>query len=197
MLFAQVLLIAVLIALPFKGPWKALALLPGVLSLISLGEGVSVAMMFRGLWGDPSITSLQLLTLSLLGCHAKALGWRGPALIVATAALFYPLSLGLGDWDPYRLGYQVWPLLLITGMPALAAWWRGQSLWLWLLSVDLLAYAGGLLESPNLWDTLLDPLLAVAMLVLAVRNYLARNRDLPKTGGPENTEALAALDASR
>lgn len=169
-LLAQALLIAALAALPFRGRWKLLVLLPAVLTLAPLGEGVSLAMMLRGLWGDFSVTSLQLLLLCLIGRPAQDLGWRGPALIAAVATLFYPLALGLSDFDPYRLGYAAWPLLAIFGAAALVAWWRGQALWLWLLSIDLLAWAAGLLESPNLWDTLLDPLLAAAMLILALRN---------------------------
>ncbi|CAB1369234.1 hypothetical protein [Denitratisoma oestradiolicum] len=169
-LLAQALLIAALAALPFRGRWKLLALLPAILSLAPLGEGVSLAMMLRGLWGDFSVTSLQLLVLCLAGRPPQALGWRGPALIAASAALFYPLALGLGDFDPYRLGYTAWPLLAVFGAFALAAWWRGQPIWLWLLTIDILAWAAGLLESPNLWDTLLDPLLAAAMLILALRN---------------------------
>ncbi|QDX80150.1 hypothetical protein B9N43_02075 [Denitratisoma sp. DHT3] len=170
MLLGQALLIAALLALPFRGRRRWLALPAAALSLIPLQEGVSVAMMLRGLWGDFSITGLQLLALSLAGRPAAALGWRGPAVIAAGGLLFYPLALGLGDFDPYRLGYAAWPLLLPCAVLALLAWWRGQALWLWLLAVDLIAYAAGLPESPNLWDTLLDPLLVLAMLIIALRN---------------------------
>ena len=72
------------------------------------------------------------------------------------------------------------PLLAALAVPALLLWWRGNPLWLWLLAIDLAAWAAGLLESPNLWDTLLDPLLAIACLVLALRN-----------GGRENSETCS------
>jgi hypothetical protein len=135
-------------------------------------SGTSPAMALRGLWGDPSITSLQLLFLVLVSRtpSAFATGWRAPAVIAAIAALFYPLALGATDFDPYRLGYTPLLLVLPLGIAAVTLWRRGQSLWLWLLAIDLLAWTIGLLESPNLWDTLLDPLLAVACLILAVRN---------------------------
>lgn len=149
-----------------------LALIPWSSGAIS---GVSPAMALRGLWGDPSITTLQLLFLALISRTPSAFttGWRAPAAIAAIAALFYPLALGATDFDPYRLGYpSLLALLLVLplGIAAVTLWWRGQSLWLWLLAIDLLAWTIGLLESPNLWDTLLDPLLAVTCLVLAVRN---------------------------
>jgi hypothetical protein len=151
---------------------KRLALVAGLISLIPLYQGMSIAMALRGLWGDPSATTLQLLILSLSGHTPTALrrGWRAPLGIVVLAALLYPMALGLGDFDPYRLGFQPWLLVAVLGPTAIAAWWRGQPLYLWLLAVDLLAFAANLQESTNLWDTLLDPLLAVAALVLLIRN---------------------------
>lgn len=144
----------------------------GLLSLVLGPSGVSPALALRGLWGDPSVTSLQLLVLALLGRAPASLthGWRAPAVIAAVALLLYPFALGATDFDPYRLGYAPWLLVLPLGIAALARWWRGDALWLWLLAIDLLAWAAGLLESPNLWDTLLDPLLALACLILAARN---------------------------
>ena len=181
MLLAQVLVVAWLasLALPRRLHW--LAAVAGLLALLPV-HGLSAAMALRALWGDPSVTSLQLLALALLGRTpaAFAQGWRGPALIAAIAAGFYPLALGLSDFDPYALGYQPLPLLAALAVPALLLWWRGNPLWLWLLAIDLAAWAAGLLESPNLWDTLLDPLLAIACLLLALRN-----------GGRENSETCS------
>ncbi|MCK9283636.1 MAG: hypothetical protein M0P39_05070 [Rhodocyclaceae bacterium] len=171
MLLAQTLVAAWLLslALPRRRHWIAAAV--GLLALLPI-DGLSAAMALRALWGDPSVTSLQLLALALLGRAPTAFtrDWRGPAGIAAIAAVFYPLALGLSDFDPYRLGYQPGLLLAALALPALFLCWRGNPLWLWLLSIDLAAWAGGLLESPNLWDTLLDPLLAVACLALALRN---------------------------
>src|ERR1700746_397139 len=139
MLLTQALLIAWLAAQLMPRRQKLLALLVALATLIPLSHGVSAAMPLYGLWGEPSITTLQLLVLSLLGRTPPAFsrGWRGPACIVASATLLYPLALGLGDVDPYRLGYQPWLLVAVLGLAAIAAWWRGQPLYLWLLAVDL------------------------------------------------------------
>ncbi|GAB2180499.1 hypothetical protein DLREEDagrD3_07220 [Denitratisoma sp. agr-D3] len=191
MLLAQVLIVIFLLDLLLPKRLHLVAILGGLLILIPLPE-VSPAMALRGLWGDPSITTLQLLVLSLVSRRPKAFteDWQGPALIAFAAALFYPLSLGLGDFDPYRLGYQPWRLILVLTLPALYCWWRGHNLWLWLLSIDILAWAAGLLESPNFWDTLLDPLLAVACLYMALRNAWRRWRrppPAPSTEAPADT----------
>ncbi|MDP2793157.1 MAG: hypothetical protein Q8O25_03595 [Sulfurisoma sp.] len=171
-LAAQALLVAWIV-------WKITARAPSrqrrlfyvaaaALSLIPLADGVSAAMALRALWGDPSITTVQLLVLSLTGRPAQI--GRAPAAALALFGIgFYILALGLGDFDPYRLGYAAWPLVTILGAAALLAWRRGQPLYLWLLAVDLAAYAVGLHESNNLWDILFDPLLVAAALLAAFR----------------------------
>lgn len=174
-LLAQCLLLAWLLAGLLPQRWRLLAIAPALLALIPLGNGISAAMALRGMWGDPSATTLQLVLLSLLGRTPASIAkdWKIPAGVAACAALFYPLALGLGDFDPYRFGFQPLGLVVVLASLAMLAWWRGQSLLLWLFAVDLIVFAAGWHESRNLWDVLIDPLLAIAMLVLALRNGLA------------------------
>ena len=181
MILAQALLLAWLLSrlLPRRLIWLAAAL--GLGALIPWGHGLSPAACMRALWGDPSITTMQLLALGLAGRTPDAFGrdWRAPASIAGAAALFYAMALGLGDFDPYRLGYQPILLLALLAVPALLLWSRGRALWLWLLAVDLLAFAAGLLESTNFWDYLIDPLLAAACVILALRNCRPGRRNGP------------------
>jgi hypothetical protein len=147
---------------------RLFAAVGAALSLLPLADGVSAAMALRALWGDPSITTLQLLALTLAGRPANI--GRAPAAALAIFGIvFYALALGVGDFDPYRIGYAAGPLVVVLGGAAASAWWRGQPLYLWLLAVDLAAYAVGLLESTNLWDHLFDPLLVAAAIVVAIR----------------------------
>ena len=179
MLLAQSLLLAWLLSLwlPRHRLWLAVAL--GLCAQIPIPvAGLSFAVALRGLWGDPSVTTLGLLVLGLAGRPPAAFthGWRAPTAIAAFSLLFYPLALGAGDFDPWRLGFQPAPLLAVLALPALWLWRRGQPLWFWLLLIDFIAFAAGLLESSNLWDYLIDPLLALASMVLAVRNIMFRQR---------------------
>lgn len=138
------------------------------LSLVPLADGVSAAMAMRALWGDPSVTTLQLVALSLADRPADFN--RGQAIALALFGIaFYALALGFGDFDPYRIGYTAGPLLAILAGVTVSAWWRGQPLYLWLLAVDLAAFAAGVFESTNLWDALFDPLLIIAAVVVALR----------------------------
>ena len=170
-----VLQIAPLRSLPTGVPVLA-AITAALLVQVPFADGLSAAMALRGLIGDPSITTVQWLALSLVGRTPAAVsrGWVAPMAILLLGLLLYPAALGAIDMDTYRVGYQ--PALLITllALPALAAWARGQALYLWLLGIDLLAFAAGLPESANLWDSLIDPLLFVAALVLLIR-YAVRH----------------------
>jgi len=171
MIGAQVLIVAWLLVL-IGVRSRIAAVLLALLVLVPVHGGVSPAMALRGLWGDPSVTTLQLLVLALAGRTPPALrsGWRAPACLTVVAAALYASALGPWNLDLYRFGYQPAALAAAFGAIALIAWWRGQPLYLWLLAIDLIAWRAGCLESTNLWDALLDPLLMFAMLALILRN---------------------------
>lgn len=118
----------------------------------------NLAMMLHGMFAAPSFTLVQLALRRLVApACPKLLCPPAAMLLVAVAAIFYPLALGLGPFDPYALGYQ--PRALLLALLPLAGWlaWRRQADWLLILGIDLLAYAAGLFG--NLWDALFDPLL--------------------------------------
>jgi hypothetical protein len=120
----------------------------------------------RGIAGDLSVTTVLLL---LHGLLRPALGWAAldarsrlalQALVAAGGLALYPVALGLGSFDPYRLGFaNPW---FLGGLLALAvvAGLRRLDLVTWCLSVAVLAWAVGACESRNLWDHLVDPLVA-------------------------------------
>jgi hypothetical protein len=134
--------------------------------LIPFG-GLPLAAYVRGWIGDLSITSLVLLTLMIL----RPLCGRSPSdvkaktallILIAFAALaLYPLALGVDFFDPYRLGYgNPWfmgGLLLL----ALAAWFRRLQMVTLAIALAVFLWGVGWYESTNLWDYLLDPLLAI------------------------------------
>ncbi len=178
--FLQSLALGWLLQLPFQSRWVWLfGILLGALPI----DGIPLAAHLRGFFGDPSITSIQLLALAILGSPPKQLTaeWHAPLLIGLAGVIFYSLALGgamkIGIDDPYRLGYRPGFLLAALAIPSILLWWRGQALWLWLLSVDLLAFTLQIEISSNLWDSLLDPQLVVVCLVLAYRNKKSSFKD--------------------
>lgn len=152
------------------------AILAGVLligALLPFG-GLSAAEFVRGISGDLSVTTLLLMGFALYGNLSA-----GPFLLqgnstavrtnenvvlifIASAAFFlYPFALGVGMFDPYRLGFgNPWFLggLLLL---ALAAWKLQYTLVALSISLAVLAWSVGWYESNNLWDYLLDPWVSI------------------------------------
>ncbi|HEY0666201.1 MAG TPA: hypothetical protein VGD24_09055 [Gallionella sp.] len=150
-------------------PQPALAKLLGaffVLTLIPLGT-LPLAGYVRGATGDLSITTQVLLWCALLRPWVTFdSGWiasrRALLLLAALAALFlYPMALGIGMFDPYRMGYGALLFVLALLSLALAAWFFGSRLVTLCIALATLAWALGWHESGNLWDYLLDPFLAI------------------------------------
>jgi len=117
----------------------------------------------RGLIGDLSITSLLLLVSAV---HQQLFGQflirdteRKPLEIgvVVLGLCLYPFALGLGEMDPYALGYaSPW---LIGGLVMIAAFGlvrQFQAIPL-MMMLALAAWNMQLLQSVNLWDYVIDP----------------------------------------
>lgn len=139
----------------------ALALAFGV--FVPAGD-LPLAAYFRGVTGDLSAATLALaagavfsrLTGRRLFEHRErnALLW-----LVAAAALFlYPFALGWTPFDPYALGYGSIAFVTALLLATLTAWRMGLNLIVLVVLAGALAWLGGLYESRNLWDYLIDPL---------------------------------------
>lgn len=136
----------------------------------------------RGVVASPSVLSLVVVA----ALTARRAGWTlarpGEIGLIAGLAgvcgvLFYPPALGLGPVDPYAWGYGGFALPLAVGVVALSAGWTGRWVLAAGLAAALAAWRAGLMASPNLWDYLLDPLLALAGVVgIAVCALRARSR---------------------
>jgi hypothetical protein len=150
-----------------------LAMLLGAIFVYALLPitGMSLAAYLRGGIGDVSITTLLLL------CGVLVKPWLSCAIldnknrfalfgIISIAALvLYPMALGIGAYDPYRLGYGNAPFVTIVLLIALAAWYW-KIYWVTLcITCAMIAWAVGCYESNNLWDYLLDPFVASYALV--------------------------------
>ena len=136
-----------------------------VAALVPLGA-LPAAGYVRGIVGDLSVTTVLLLLHGLLRpvLGGAAIDARSrlalQVLVVAGGLVLYPPSLGLGPFDPYRLGYaNPWFLGGLLAL-AVAAGLRRLTLVTWCLALAVLAWAVGAYESRNLWDYLVDPLVA-------------------------------------
>lgn len=155
-----------------------------VVALIPIG-GLPLAAYVRGVTGDLSITTLVLLWCALLrpwACRVAADArprFALLALIALAAIAFYPMALGSGAFDPYRLGYGNGWFVSMSLLVALAAWFRRYYLIALCIALATIAWAIGWYESGNLWDYLLDPFVsiyALAALAIGAMKILKRPR---------------------
>ncbi len=107
---------------------------------------------------------------------------------LASGLALYPMALGLGGFDPYDLGREFsWLFVLLVALTI--ALLRARNRFGIVLVVAILVYDLGLLESPNLWDYLIDPFYMIAAVgVVAHRLVRAMIR---RGGGRTSTPAKA------
>ena len=138
-------------------PIPARRLAGGLAAIVSL---FTLAPAVAGLVGPPSATLTQIALLQL--CGQKDLIARetiAALLLVILALIFYPLSLGLGPFDLFEIGYRP-KLILLAMIPiGIALIVHRKHVLLFIGAIDLFAYALGLFD--NLWSALFDPVLVV------------------------------------
>jgi len=151
-------------------------------------DGMTISHFTRVLTGDLSPAGLAWLLLTAFD-RLHGPGWINRAVqihvsftIVLVAAVLYPTALGLTDFDLYASGYQ--PILLgplVLALFCFCIWFRFV-LPATMLAAGFLGYALGLLESDNLWDYLLDPVVSVyaIVLLLGFRRHLPAWRFSPQ-----------------
>ena len=160
----------------------AFALAGGALLLVPVGDLLAVEYL-RGVFGDLSIVTQMLLAAFVVGRapERRQLG-AIMGLALASAVFLYPATLGLTVFDPYALGYTSLAFAAVLAAITLVAWYLGFE---WLAACLLVAVASkvaGVLESRNLWDYLVDPLLALYALFWLCRSALRSRR--PSAAAP-------------
>ncbi|MFM2409076.1 MAG: hypothetical protein RL358_1818 [Pseudomonadota bacterium] len=134
-----------------------------VFALLPL-NGLPLAGYTRGMVGDLSITTLMLIGLAVLRPYGIAASEKSRAqlllIIAASALIFYPMTLGITLYDPYRLGYGDAGFFSVVLVIALLAWWRQSNLVVLCIALATLVWSLGGYESTNVWDYFIDPLLA-------------------------------------
>lgn len=178
----QVLLLTVLLAVLLgrfvKGSRQrmiviAVLLVAGLFLPIS---GLSIAQWLRSALGDLSILTLvvfsNVLMQRLFNYKLLAPATRNSLLlgVALVGVVFYPLALGVSAFDPYQLGYAPVLMSALLCLASIIAWLRAIPGLAIILLLPLLAFNLHLLESYNLWDYLLDPILLIYALVQGLLN---------------------------
>ncbi len=146
-----------------------------VACLVPFGD-LSAAEYIRVLTGDLSPVSLVLFSMIAYARLVSAetedsvIAPSLAAAIVVIALLLFPTAMGLTLFDMYEYGY--YPIVLAPLGLALFAGcvWFGIHLPAILIAVAFTGFVLGVLESDNLWDYLIDPVITVYAIGHLVRN---------------------------
>lgn len=153
-----------------------LSLIKRLIAIGIVGIGLQVPILdttaffyLRGVFGDFSATHVVWALVTLINSIAARQIIVIPQrqkitvalILLVCAALFYPSALGAIGFDIYRMGFEPFMMLMVLGALALLAWYRGENFLLVAITAGVLAFTLSLLESNNLWDYLLDPLLVI------------------------------------
>ncbi|MCQ4295373.1 hypothetical protein NAU58_07280 [Pseudomonas stutzeri] len=130
-------------------------------------DGLSLAAYMRSFTDDVAITTLVILAfaaavrMGLLDSPGHSARVQVLIVLAALALFLYPATMGLSYLDPYQLGYDPRPLLAVVGLLALGLLLLRNWLGACMLGLATLAFSLGLKPSPNYWDYLLDPFIAL------------------------------------
>jgi hypothetical protein len=148
---------------------------------LGMSMELPLAAYVRGVTGELSVVTMFLCWSSVIPSNQKTpLGFKVPLALIAIA--FYPLALGLSMLDPYAWGYGSIGLLIAVILFAiicgLAGWIKG----VWIISFAMIAWAAHWHESANLWDYLLDPFLAIWVLIAIPKAIYQKRREKAQSG---------------
>ena len=173
----------------------AVALISGLIPL----SGLPIPLYLRAGIGDLSIVTQLLLSIYLINSFAgidstparKTAYQQLCIFILVTAAWFYPTSLGLTYFDPYRFGYITDPMHWL----ALGYFFLGaltllllQSLWTSsILCIATISFCFGSLESTNYWDYMIDPIVTIGSIIFLSCSLISQLKQKPTKPHPRQS----------
>ncbi len=176
-------------AINLKRSWSyTLAIVTMTAVSIPIGA-IPLTQVTRGVFGDMSITTMVMLGYFLIFPTTS----RGKSrqlfiLVIAISLIFYPAALGLGMTDPYQWGYFnayrgiTSPMLFLATLVVimLIALRLNNDLILLCIALATGAFLIGAMESRNIWDYLIDPLIVTFGLfrigIDTVKQHVGKNR---------------------
>jgi len=177
---------------------QGVAIVVGVLIPVVLIGELPLYQYLRAVTAELSITT-KLLILTVLyqrflhrEAILKRLELERLRIAVALVGLgFYPFALGISMFDPYAYGYQATILAVVVALVVATLVIR-RSLWTGsVLAVALVAYYLGSLESDNLWDYLLDPVLWLYCIASVTLDRVRTALGFPPRTGDSESEQTA------
>lgn len=136
---------------------------------LSVYNGFTLVQLFRGMFGDLSITTLFILffwlrNFTFIG-KCRAIDHKFALIVTLSGSILYLSTFGFISFDLYDLGYFPNGLFLITFIAFELYLWRYNRRYAYFWLISLVAFYFKLENSNNFWDYLFDPVLWVICLI--------------------------------
>lgn len=148
---------------------------------LGMSMELPLAAYVRAVVGDLSIVTVLLLWTAILPNHQATpapIKW----FVAILASVFYPFALGVSMFDPYSWGYGsitfLISALVLASVCGIGGWAKG----VWIMGAAIIAWSLHLHESSNLWDYLIDPVIAIWALCSAVSGALRARKEKARSG---------------
>lgn len=133
---------------------------------VPLYHNFTISQLFRGVFGNLSITSILLFWIWLLRRIfapkvSNIINKNFTIVVLILATLLYVSAFGFIPSDIYGLGYFPNTYVLIGFFILEIYLWNKARLYAWLWLIAFIGFYFKVQDSTNLWDYLLDPLLFV------------------------------------
>lgn len=165
--------------------WSLGCALCASLLLLLPVKNVPVLDLLRGIVGDLSLTSVFLLVIwpvlrltprpNLSESKHADRQYLCSVLFVCSIFL-YPMTLGLGPYDPYELGFN--PLLLLTLLAVLGSYavYNKYVISTSVILIVLVGYWFRSLDTENLWNYFIDPIVSIFAIFYLLRSFYRRHQ---------------------
>lgn len=158
------MLVAMVVLDKFGAQWRSKAVAAVALPIIGIVplSGIPVAGYLLGVFGQLSISSTIILGAALVGHISKNYQFsksdRIPIYVFVglIGLFFYPMALGVTQFDPYRFGYDSLILIATMMVGSVIFWCYGFRFLAFCILLAMVAFNLQILESNNYWDYLFD-----------------------------------------
>ena len=165
------LLLLILQVKRWKQYWPVAYLISAIIIILPIQNWLLIEFS-RGYFSDLSMATIMVCLIFIVsGMRPQAItiDHSFKLFILVIAAILFPSSLGLGQYDLFSLGFPSEAgfdfLIVFIAAIGLFAWYKQANQLAWYIAAVFIAYYFGLYESQNIWVYLIDPIVMLIVIV--------------------------------
>ena len=165
------LLLLILQVKRWKQYWPVAYLISAIIIILPIQNWLLIEFS-RGYFSDLSMATIMVCLIFIVSGmrpQAIAIDHSFKLFILVIAAILFPSSLGLGQYDLFSLGFPSETgfdfLIVFIAAIGLFAWYKQANQLAWYIAAVFIAYYFGLYESQNIWVYLIDPIVMLVVIL--------------------------------